>query len=159
MKLNRELQRRILECCAMHYPHATMDVNRFAEMPVLAANIKYLQDHGLVVADLRISRERQFAFGGIEATHKGMDFLASDGGLSAILGVVTIRLHDDTIKQLVAQKIQESDLPPADKKQYLDQLRELPAETTKHLVMKLVDMGLEAAPKAMGLLGKFLVGP
>lgn len=89
----------------------------------------------------------------------GLDFLADDGGLSAILGTVTIKLHDDTIKELIAQRIELAELPAAEKKRYLDQLRELPAETTKHLVMKLVDMGLDAAPQAMALIGKLLTGP
>jgi len=92
-------------------------------------------------------------------TASGLDFLAEDGGLSAILGVVTIKLHDDTIKELIGLRIQESELPPSDKKRFLDNLRELPGETTKHLVMKLVDMGLEATPQALALLGKVLTGP
>ena len=88
-----------------------------------------------------------------------MDFLADDGGLSAILGVVTIKLHDDTIKSLIESKILESDLPEPEKKRFLDHLRELPGEATKHLVLKLVDLGLEKAPTAIEVIGKVLMGP
>lgn len=158
MPLNRELQRRILECCAQHYPSMTSEVKAFAPLPELAANIFYLQEHGLVEAILKQSLSRDFAFGGVKATSRGMDFLAEDGGLSAILGVVTIKLHDDTFKQLVESKILEAELAPADKQRYIDQLRALPAETTKHLVMRLVDKGLESGPQAMAWLGKFLAG-
>lgn len=159
MPLNRALQLDILHTLAEHYPRglAKGHFNKWPNSTDFMFQLKYLEEHGLASRAWtgHTSPTPDFA----HITAKGLDFIADDGGLSAILGVVTIRLHDDTIKQLVAQKIQESDLPPADKKQYLDQLRELPAETTKHLVMKLVDMGLEAAPQAMGLLGKFLVGP
>lgn len=85
-----------------------------------------------------------------------MDFLADDGGLSAILGVVTIKLHDDTIKALIEGRILQSDLPEPEKKRFLAQLRELPAETTKHLVLKLVDLGLDKAPTAIETIGTFL---
>jgi hypothetical protein len=158
MPLDRALQRRILESCAARYPAMTAEVRSFADMPELAANIRYLEEHGLVEAILKISMDGQFVFGGVKATNKGMDFLAEDGGLSAILGVVTIKLHDDTFKRLVESKILEADLPPADKRRYIDQLRELPAETTKHLVLKLVDKGLEGGPQAMAWLGKWLAG-
>lgn len=76
--------------------------------------------------------------------------------MGAILGVVTIRLHDDTIKELIQAKILRSDLPETEKKRYLDQLRELPAETTKHLVLKLVDLGLEKGPEAIATIGTYL---
>lgn len=59
-----------------------------------------------------------------------------------------MRLHDDTIKDLIAAKVIASDLEPDDKKKYLDQLKELPADATKHLVMKLVDLGVEKIPTA-----------
>lgn len=71
---------------------------------------------------------------------------------------MTIKLHDDTIKELIAQRVLESDLPAPEKRKYLDALRELPGESTKHLVLKLVDMGLEAGPQAMAWLGKLLQG-
>lgn len=158
MPLDRQLQLQILKICAEHYPHMTAEVEALAPMPVLAANLVYLEDHGLVDAALKMSTARQYVFAGVKATHKGMDFLADDGGLSAILGLVVIKIHDDTIKDLLAAKIQAADLPPADKKRFLDQLRELPAETTKHLVLRLVDMGLDSAPQAMAWLGKWLSG-
>lgn len=156
MTLDRNLQRRILECCAACYPHMTTEPGDYAPSPELVANVAYLQEHGLVQASLSTTMNRETYFAGVKATSKGMDFLAEDGGLTAILGVMTIRLHDDTIKALIAQKIQEADLPPADKRRYLDQLRELPGETTKHLVLKLVDMGLDQGPKAMEWIGKWL---
>jgi hypothetical protein len=119
-------------------------------------NLVYLEAHGLVRLVKAQLNSGAYSVGLATATEKGMDFLEEDGGLSAILGVVTVKLHDDTIKDLLALKIQESDLPPAEKQRWIDQLRELPAETTKHVVLKLVDLGLEKAPDALNAIGKLL---
>lgn len=117
------------------------------------ANLVYLQQHNLV--SFRSAQDEDDDESAA-ITHHGIDFLADDGGLSAVLGVVTIKLHDDTIKQLIEAKILASDLPPQEKKRWTDQLRSLPAETTKHLVLKLVDKGLESGPAALAAIGTFL---
>lgn len=158
MKLDRELQLELLKNLEAYYPHAT-DVQRWdAEFPGASVNLAYLHEHGL--CDLKflqaLNANKPFS---ARITARGMDFLADDGGLSAILGVVTIKLHDETIKDLIESKILQSDLPEPDKKRFLDRLRELPAETTKHLVLKLVDLGLDKTPTAIETIGKFLMGP
>lgn len=71
---------------------------------------------------------------------------------------MTVRLHDDTIKDLLQRTIQESALTPEEKQRWTDQLRELPVETTKHLVLRLVDMGLDQGPQAIAAIGKLLFG-
>ncbi|WP_054075008.1 MULTISPECIES: hypothetical protein [Comamonas] len=160
MSLDRKLQRTLLQKLADQYP-ATVSVQGWeAELPGSAVNLAYLHEHGLCEAKFSqaLSEKAPRAFSA-RATAKGMDFLADDGGLSAILGVVTIKLHDDTIKSLIESKILESDLPEPEKKRFLDQLRELPGEATKHLVLKLVDLGLEKAPTAIEVIGKVLMGP
>ena len=72
------------------------------------------------------------------------------------MGVVTIKLHDDTIKALVEQRILASNMPEPEKKRLIDRLRDLSAETTKHLVLKLVDLGLEKSQDAIALILKLL---
>ena len=44
-------------------------------------------------------------------TAKGLDFLEDDGGLSAILGAITVKLDPDDLRALIAARIEESDLP------------------------------------------------
>lgn len=120
------------------------------------ANLAHLAVHGLVeLGEARLGDSLRIALAP-KITAYGMDFLANDGGLSAILGVVTIKLHDGTIKSLIEAQIHKSDLLATEKKRYLDQLRELPAETTKHLALKLVDLGLEKGPAAIAAIGTFL---
>jgi len=162
MKLDRDLQNKLLTAMAAKYPeHSGLDWTSFGvSKPVRDANLSYLIEHGLAK---KVRDEENISINGTlyiySATAKGMDFLADDGGLSAILGVVTIKLHDETIKDLIESKILQSDLPEPDKKRFLDRLRELPAETTKHLVLKLVDLGLDKTPSAIETIGKFLMGP
>ncbi len=158
MKLDRELQHRMLQDLCSRYPNLWEEPPKSwdADEDKVMANLKYLADHGLITLHADRSISGAWLMSGAEATHKGVDFMAGDGGLSAILGVVTVRLHDDTIKSLIEARIHAADLPEPEKKRYLDQLRELPAETTKHLVLKLVDLGLEQGPTAIGLIGKWL---
>jgi hypothetical protein len=56
-------------------------------------------------------------------TARGLDFLEDDGGLGAILNVVTIRLEADTLRQLLETKINASDMPEADKQTLLAKLK------------------------------------
>lgn len=162
MKLNRDLQRAILKTLADAYPGLTREawdeIQKLTNDDILIGNMLYLEDHGLIQSGLNQGSSGNFVMntGGLKITTRGLDFLEDDGGLSAILGVVTVKFHDDTLKALIEAKIQQSDLPPPDKKRWLDQLRELPAETTKHLVLKLVDKGLEHAPAALPLIGSAL---
>lgn len=112
---------------------------------------RYLHDHGLVKADFFLEG---LSFARI--TTKGRDYLAEDGGLTRELGVVTIKLHEDQIHQLIELQIHRSDMPQNQKQRLLEQLRQLPAETTKHLAMQLVDAGLKNWPLALPLLQRFL---
>ena len=72
-----------------------------------SANLRYLAEHGLVVCnDKNLS---------VKITAKGIDFLTDDGGLSAILGVVTVKLHSDTIQALIAAKIDQAEISDSEK--------------------------------------------
>lgn len=157
--LNRDIQRKLLAILASSYPNS--DDLKWSALGIAKevrdANVHYLIEHGLV----RMERGEDNGSLGrclytYFATAKGMDFLEDDGGISAILGVVTIKLHDDTIKALLKSKVLESDLPQPEKQRYLDKIRELPAEATKHLVLKLVDLGLEKGPRAIETIGRLL---
>ena len=153
--LSRGLQRVLLERLQNEYP-STVLVRRLdgiSDEASLKVNLAYLNEHGLVDATIIGGGLNQPTIvRAARITAAGIDFLANDGGLSAILGVVTVKLHEDTIKDLVATKIDEADLPEAEKSTYKKALKELPGEATKHLVLKLVDAGLENWPKALPLI-------
>lgn len=160
-QLDREFQLQLLKQLANYYPHA--HVGHWKELHEEEATVKvnlfYLRDHGLLEAEALIQPEfgGRFAYRSSRITHRGLDFLENDGGLGAILGVQVIKLHDDTIRELVSMRINQSDLPPADKRNLLDALRELPGESIKHLTMKLLDLGLDKGPDAMRWLSTYLL--
>ncbi|MEO3355745.1 hypothetical protein [Acinetobacter haemolyticus] len=161
MKLDRVLQNKILNLAADSYPSYISpghdnDLDSYNEMS-LAANLKYLEEHRLIRPNsVTISIDNFYSFGPIEITKNGLDFLLGDEGLSAILNVVTVKFEADTLKAILENRINQSDLAPERKQSMIDSLRELPAESIKHLTMKLLDEGLENLPSAILLIGTYL---
>lgn len=99
MKLDRELQRRILEKLADAYPDEIFEVA--AEFPDIDRfsvffSLQYLAEHRLVNSGVRKSQsgdtEDQWYEVGTRITASGLDFLADDGGPAAILGAGTMRV-------------------------------------------------------------------
>lgn len=163
MKLDRALQREILELLSDHYAGNRQDVFEQREMTEeeddkYTTNLLYLEAHGLIESGLEQFMDGTWGSAGARITARGLDFLADDGGLTAILGTVTVKLHDDTVRELVALRIEQSDLQPDEKAGLLGQLKALRGESMKHLTMKLLDAGLENAPKALPVIQKFFEG-
>ncbi|HAS1933425.1 TPA: hypothetical protein I4D67_24840 [Enterobacter hormaechei] len=88
-------------------------------------------------------------------TEKGIDFLLDDGGLSAILKVQTVRLHNDTIIAL-EDIIRVANMPEDQKNGLISKLRELPADAIKHLTLQLLTQGALNLPSAIQLIQKVL---
>jgi hypothetical protein len=161
MRLDRAYQRELLEKLATVYPEVldnrSMLGSRGSEEGArYTANIAYLEQHGLVAVQTTGESSKLKHWGLPCITARGMDFLADDGGLSAILGTVTVKLHEDTLKELIGQKVSESDLPAPEKNRLLDQLKSLPGDAIKHLTLKLVDAGLANWPTALQAIEHFV---
>lgn len=153
MKLDRDLQRQILEALAEHYPKPIADLQDLmqSQHEEFDANVFYLYEHGLITMQIRNRMATGDQAYNQKITKDGLDFLADDGGLTAILGVVTVRLHEETVKALLEERLERSDLPEEEKRPLLQAVRELPAEATKHLTMKLLDLGADNLPRAIEL--------
>lgn len=158
MKLSRELQREMLEHLRDCYPDGSDEVVNLGDHEQCTGNLYYLRELSLVTLldSEYISGERAIHLATITA--KGLDFIEDDGGVGAILGTVTVKLHEDTLRQLIEAKVQASDLPAEQKSGILKALREAPGETTKQLITKLVDLGMENAPRAIPLIQTLLQG-
>jgi hypothetical protein len=79
--LSREKQREILLQLRDVYPaHHSFYVHSEGEAREMAANLKYLEDHGLCVSGLQIGADESIMFGASAITVRGLDFLAEDGG-------------------------------------------------------------------------------
>ncbi len=144
MELDREYQRKFLKELADAYPQEVFynDVKKAPDKWKAYENYRYLKEHGLVEG-----RQIDFVSGeisfSVKATAKGIDFI-NENGLSQILGVVTVKLHEDTIRDMIALRIQDSSLPKEKKSHLLSSLKSLPADAIRHLTMRLLDKGLDA---------------
>lgn len=161
MPIDRLFQNKILNIAAKCYPanvnYELDELFRDAEEHKIAANLCYLAEHKLIKdKPIEISIDGFISLGNICITHRGLDFLAEDGGLSAILNVVTVKFEADTLKAILENRINQSDLDPESKQSMIDSLRELPAESIKHLTTELITRGLDNLPAAILLIGTYL---
>lgn len=165
MSLDRKFQLDILKKIAEEYPFVWQHslTPESEDYIKLAKNLHYLKGHELLSESSTILKDNYTGQGGgvllinkPKITEKGLDFLKDDGGLSAILNVVTVRLEAETLKAILINKVNQSDLNPVQKQSMTLALEELPAESIKHLTMKLLDKGLEELPAAMTLIGMYL---
>lgn len=115
----------------------------------LLSTLVYLEEHGLCRGGAHVGNNTSYAFTASKITAAGIDFLADDGGLSAILGVVTVKLHADTIRDLMAAKIDESNLPVEEKSALKRHLAGLSETALKVAATDLVKLGLDHLPDAI----------
>ncbi|WP_414430828.1 hypothetical protein ACMG4M_05210 [Alcanivorax sp. IL3] len=161
MKIDRDYQKQLLTILAKAYPKSVPgpDLQFTNEDPqVVLANAHYLSEHGLVKTRFSQELAGRMYLTDAKITAKGLDFLADDGGLTAILEVVTVRLEANTIRALMGQKIESSDLPTHEKNRLLEGLKDLPNEAMKQLTQQIVNEGVERAPGILQWLGT-LIGP
>jgi hypothetical protein len=109
-----------------------------------SVNLHYLLEHGLIDGKVQFSGTGdKSARWQVRITHKGLDFLADDGGLGAILGVVTVKLHDDTIRDLMIARVDaDATKDQTAKAKLKDMIRGLPAEALSIIVRKAMETGL-----------------
>lgn len=167
MKIDREYQKELLEILMQQFPQPLGDdifnEKYAADEDKFVANLLYLHWHGLVskgIAEMATSSGIAYCpiASKIQITQRGIDFLQDDGGLGAILNVVTVKLHADTIRDLIESHIQMSgELAPDEKKAMTDHLKDLPAEGLKALLTGLIGKALDNAPEAIEMLKSMLL--
>lgn len=139
----------MLNALAAEYPRYTINIFEGEPSEDDLANLWYLKEQGLVDGGLEMSITQAYLFDGARITAKGLDFLADDGGLSAILGTVTVRIHADSIRELLLARIDSSNAP-AEKKSWLKkQVETASSETIKRIVDSLLDQGVKRAPELL----------
>ena len=158
-KLDRELQRTILQCLSYNYPRIaelepTFDITDSA----ITVNVRYLEEHGLLTAqwvpdqtdgDVEYPADARI-------TARGLDFLADDGGLGAVLGVVSVKLHDDTLRALLVEKVKNASGDPSAKDLLIEEIKKLPAGALSTVARRLLDSGIDHLPTALGALRHWL---
>ncbi|HBZ7487141.1 TPA: hypothetical protein MM143_005833, partial [Klebsiella pneumoniae] len=115
----------------------------------LLQNIAYLRDEGLILGGIEESFDGiEPALDLISATNDAVNLLSDEGSISASLKIVTVKLHDETLsalREFIAQNVPD----PEERKGYLQRLKELPADATKHIVLQLLGKGLNQIPDAI----------
>ena len=126
----------------------------------IVQNAHVLEEHGLISCEKMLSLDDDLQSSVYRAalTFSGRSYI---GGEEVNIPDrseedTEIILHVNTLKALIAQRIDASTLPAEAKAQWHDDLRKLDSETTKQLVLKLVDQGLSHANEAIRLIGKSL---
>jgi hypothetical protein len=154
VKIDRAIQLEILQAAAASYPDET-DVQVFEHLleshgtTTMAANLKYLESHGLISGGLVGGMGGNYSFGCPEITKDGIDFLADDGGLTAILNVVTIKIHEDSLRALLLQRAESlPDAAPEERSALSEAIRSLPARSIQTVADKLIGLGVEHLPNA-----------
>lgn len=147
-KFDRTLQREILQKCISVYPEYTFwglfspEIAGYGD-DVLSANIVYLYEHGLISIRNRTSDDPYSFLDNMRASHKGIDFMQNDGGLSAILGVQTIKFHRDAVVVL-EDLIAISGMTENEKEKAKSIISELSSEGLKTVVQTITAAGMVA---------------
>lgn len=147
--LDRAVQRQILELLREHYPHGAIAARELElDTERAATNLRYLEEHGLCKSGVKIGAGGSIEFNQSTITAAGLDFLEDDGGLSAILGVVTVKLHADTVRDMIDAKIETSSVPAEEKSKLRNVLAGLSEAGLRAATTDLVKSGLDHLPDA-----------
>ena len=128
MNIDRKLQLDVLQFCRDAYPGRAAD----AELPChpdLQANLVYLSEHELIYGTL-VNGNVELRNPGITA--KGLDFLEDDGGISAILRTITVKMDREDLRILIAARVEASDLPSEEKTTLSRAMRSLPEHVLRN---------------------------
>lgn len=156
--LDRALMRKMLETLADGYPHA-VDAQLLMVDPQSRETLRhvaYLAEHGLVENEFLGTLDAGNVLLTSRLTARGLDFLQDDGGLTAVLNVVTVRLDAETIRGLIEDRVETDKSMPAAEKSLLmawvkSASKEALSEATKRLVAAALDQ-TPSLPQLMQLL-------
>jgi hypothetical protein len=162
--LDRAYQRELLEMLATSYP-VEYYIRQYLA-PLLhdneakrryEANMVYLSEHGLVESGVHYGADRIASYSDPRINNKGMDFLLDDGGLSAILRTITVRVDATQWAELLASRIEASPkLRQEERSGIAKTIRSLPAKAVEQLMTKMLDWGTDHAADAVTLIQNFL---
>lgn len=153
--LDRALMRKMLETLAEGYPHA-VDAKLLMVDPQSRETLRhvaYLAEHGLVENEFLGMLDAGNVLLSSRLTARGLDFLQDDGGLTAVLNVVTVRLDAETIRGLIEERIEaDKSMPQAEKSLLMDWVKTAGKEALSEATKRLITAALDQAPSVLQLL-------
>lgn len=141
-KFDRSLQRELLTYLCDIYPETADSsslkplIEKFGSRESFVANVLYLSEHGLVIAEPSRELGRRsvdIVESMTKITSRGIDFIRDDGGLGAILNVQTIKFHKDAVIVL-EDLIAISSMNEAEKAKAKSTLGEMSTEAVKTVI-------------------------
>lgn len=160
MKVNRSLQYELLTYLADLHPYGIRlddrdirsQFGRHGEQALHSTAI-YLEEHGLVRSGLKrfgnLPGEGYEAMEPCEITARGIDFISDDGGLGAILNMITVKLDAEQWRELLAAKVEQLPIRPEEKGELAKTIRGLPAKALERVFEKLLDWSVDHAHDAL----------
>lgn len=155
--MNRQRQLEILTILDDIHPEA-LPARKFPdhlEPSCLLSDLFYLQGHNLIEFTYCKKGNAGWSITS-RITSRGMDFLKDDGGLSAILGVVTIKLHEDTIRELLLIAVDQSATTKSDKETLKATISRTPSTAFSEIVRELCRRAVLQSPDALQLIRDIL---
>lgn len=149
MKLDRELQLEILKHLREHHPSYVVTAEPgFPQYDNdnIRGNLIYLREHGLIGGEIKKRNGMPHTVLSTCITAKGLDFLEADGGIDAILRTITVRFNPDDIRAIIEEKINTSELQPAEKIAISKTVKNLSTEALKTVVQRLINEGISKTP-------------
>lgn len=117
-------------------------LNKLGTAESVETEVRYLAGLGLLDGHYYLSEGVSWA----TITSQGRDYVDPSGGIGGELNVVTVRLHEDTIRQILINRVNTSDADTTVKSKLVDQIKALPAEGLSKLAEKALEKGLQHMP-------------
>lgn len=148
MIIDRDLQKRILTDLSNVYPKWAdiTDIDEYYQQlddRTLIANLKYLAQNALITECIDITTDGMYILQPTEITHTGLDFLADDGGLRAILNTVTVKIDQSQMADLLKAI---ANLSQEEQKTLFEAIKEAPNKAVENMVEKSVEHGISSLP-------------
>jgi len=140
MEFDRELQHNVLRALAEVYPDSLLvsSLPGFSNDRKFMGTLFYLQEHGLIAGgDIREPGQCR-SMVDTQITKSGLDFLADDGGLQAMLGRFRVKFDSTELVTLVGDSLQKGDVSDSRRKDILASLESLKPEDLKSVIKKLL---------------------
>jgi len=154
MGMNYYLVTQMLQYLRDHHGRPNRFDAQFSHAPDYSLTVFYLNEHELIKCNFTTSVTKAKIVN-VTITGKGIDLLEPSGGLSALMNTGTIRFESDMIRQVMETAIHALRTAPEKKEMLLSSIRDLPAEGLKHIMLRLIELGIQKNPEVV----QYLLSP
>jgi len=146
MPLDRQIQHKILLALQDVYPDSLLvsALPNFANNRSYMANLFYLQEYELIEGgDIREPGQCR-SMVDAQITRRGLDLLADDGGLAAILGLMTVKIDHKEFFAAVEKGLNKSEMTALEKNDLKTLLGNFDENSLKALLLDFLEEGIHS---------------